>query len=84
MLHLIPCILRSWLKLARYCKEPLLKRKLLIKTCFFKQRKVQFQYKKQLIRASQYKEVNCTDPSPSVRIPFRMHPQNNLLTAVND
>jgi hypothetical protein len=41
---------------------------LLIKiTCFVK--KI-FQYKKKLTLTSEYKEVKCTDPSPSVRIPW--------------
>jgi hypothetical protein len=39
---------------------------LLIKaTCF-----VKVLIKKELIRTSKYKEVNCTKPSPSVRLPW--------------
>jgi hypothetical protein len=39
--------------------------------CFVKNKK-KFQYEKQLILTSWCKEVNRTDPSPSVRIPRRV------------
>jgi hypothetical protein len=35
--------------------------------CFVK-KTILCQYEKQLIRTSKYKEVDCTDPSPTVRI----------------
>jgi hypothetical protein len=34
-----------------------------------KKKAIHFQYEKQLIWTSSYKEINRTDPSPSVRIP---------------
>ncbi len=39
-------------------------------TCFVNKKKIFVQYEKQLILTSQYNEVNCTDPSPSSRIPW--------------
>jgi hypothetical protein len=44
---------------------------LLIKVpCFCKNGKKHFQYKKELILTNEYKEINCTEDSPSVRLPW--------------
>jgi hypothetical protein len=41
-----------------------------LKKCLKQNRKIWFQYEKQLISTRKFKEVKCTDPTPSVRIPW--------------